>query len=275
VDSLCCFFAEEGFLFLKRGYLPFLSTKDMPEPWLYSDCAYVREESSANVSAQDYRRFLQQQYKNLPQTLKDLMDFDYFEQQSEVKREQIEQTLIEQRHQSDAIAPFSAERLQDWRILSLYESWQDLQLWHLAANKGEGLVIEFALEKSGFQTQGYSEQHQHLAKINAVDAWLPDDALYYLFNRPQQGGQEYNEWRLARPLSSADRHVSVNKVSKAMYRLPNKAVKRIILGYRCSQEYCQQVKHYLSQDINYRHVECVQAQLDPKTLCLQLVAIGG
>jgi len=245
----------------------------MPEPWLYSDCAYVMDESSGNVSAQDYRRFLQQQYKNLPQSLKDLMDFDYFEQQSEAKREQIEQTLIEQRHQSDAIAPFSAGRLQDWRILPLYESWQNVRLWHLAANKGKGLVIEFARSESGFQTQNDEEQRQHLAKVKSVDAWLPDDALYYLFNRPQQGDQEHDEWRLVRPLSSADRLVNMNKRSKAMYRLPNKAVKRVILGYRCSQEYCQQVKHYLSQDINYRHVECVQAQLDPKTLCLQLVTI--
>ena len=245
----------------------------MPEPWFYSDCAYVVDEFSANVSAQDYRRFLQQQYKNLPQSLKDLMDFDYFEQQSEAKREQIEQTLIEQRHQSDAIAPFSAGRLQDWRILPLYESWQNVQLWHLAANKGKGLVIEFARSESGFQTQNYGEQRQHLAKVKSVDAWLPDDALYYLFNRPQQGDQEYDEWRLVRPLSSADRLVNMNKRSKAMYRLPDKAVNRVILGYRCSQKYCQQVKHYLSQDINYRHVECVQAQLDPKTLCLQLVTI--
>lgn len=273
MDSLCCFLAEEGFLFLKRGYLPFLSTTDLPEPWLYSDCAYVMDEFSANVSAQDYRRFLQQQYKNLPQSLKDLMDFDYFEQQSEAKREQIEQTLIERRHPSGVIVPFSAEELQDWRILPLYESWQDLQLWQLAANKGEGLVIEFALAESGFQTERYGEQRQYLDKVKAVDAWLPDDLLYYLFNRPRQDNQKYHEWRLARSLSSADRHVSVNKVSKAMYRLPNKAVTRIILGYRCRQEYCQEVKHYLSRDINYRHVECVQAQLNPKTLRLQLVTI--
>jgi hypothetical protein len=40
-----------------------------------------------------------------------------------------------------------------------------------------------------------------------------------------------------------------------------------------SAEYCQQVKLYLSQDIFYRHCECVQAQLDPQTMRLQLVAI--
>jgi hypothetical protein len=62
-------------------------------------------------------------------------------------------------------------------------------------------------------------------------------------------------------------------VMRSLYRLPSKAVKRVILGYRCPPEYCQQVKQYLSQDINYRHAECVQAQLNPKTLCLQLVRI--
>jgi hypothetical protein len=32
------------------------------------------------VSAQDYCRFLQQQYQGLPESLKDMMTFDYFEQ---------------------------------------------------------------------------------------------------------------------------------------------------------------------------------------------------
>jgi hypothetical protein len=32
------------------------------------------------VSAQDYCRFLQQQYQGLPESLKDMMTFNYFEQ---------------------------------------------------------------------------------------------------------------------------------------------------------------------------------------------------
>lgn len=272
MNTLYCFLATEGLIFLKRGYLPFSSPGQMPEPWLQSDCAYFAEESVV-VSAQDYRRFLQQQYQNLPPSLKEMMDFDYFEQQSEAKRTQIEQSLIAQKQQTESVKPFSVVRLQDWRILSMHEHWQDMQLWQSMAAAGQGLVLEFSLGESGYQAKNYNQQAQHFGAVKLVKSWLPEDDLYYLFNRPHKGSINQHEWRLVRALETADRQVEVKGAARAMYRLPTKAVKRVILGYRCSPEYCQQVKQYLSQDINYRHTECVQAQLNPKTLCLQTVAI--
>jgi hypothetical protein len=272
VNSLYCFLATEGLIFLKRGYLPFSAPAQMPEPWLQADCAHLAAESIA-ISAQDYRRFLQLQYENLPPSLKEMMNFDYFEQQSEAKRAQIEQSLIAQKQQAEVVKPFSAQRLKDWRILSMYEHWQDMQLWQSMAASGQGLVIELGINASGFQAQNYNQQAQHLAAVKLVKSWLPEDDLYYLFNRPQKSSSNQHEWRLVRALEAADRQVEVKGAARAMYRLPAKAVKRIILGYRCSPEYCQQVKQYLSQDINYRHTECLQAQLDPKTLCLQAVAL--
>ena len=99
--------------------------------------------------------------------------------------------------------------------------------------------------------------------------------MYYFFNRPKAVANSNTEleWRLLRTVKAADRIIAVQNAERAMYRLPAKAVKRIILGFCCSVEYCQQVKTYLSQDINYRHVECLQAQLDPNTMRLQQVAI--
>jgi hypothetical protein len=272
LNSLYCFLATEGLTFLKRGYFPFSSPAQMPEPWLQPDCHYLAQESF-EVSAQEYRLFLQQQYQGLPKSLKDMMTFDYFEQQSEAKRAQIEQSLIAQKQHSDVVKPFATERLQDWRILSMFKHWQNIQLWQSMSASGKGLVIEFDLNTSGFQTQDYNQQAQHLAAVNQVGSWLPEDDLYYFFNRPQDGSLHHHEWRLVRKLDAADRHIEVKGVMRSLYRLPSKAVKRVILGYRCPPEYCQQVKQYLSQDINYRHAECVQAQLNPKTLCLQLVRI--
>lgn len=272
MNTLYCFLAAEGLLFLKRGYLPFSSPENLPEPWLQPGCVYLTEDTM-EVSAQDYRRFLQLQYQNLPSSLKEMMSFDYFEQQSEVKREEIEQSLIAQKTQAMAVKPFSVTGLNDWRILSIFNKWQDFQLWQSLAASGQGLVIEFGVEASGFKSSSYNEQAQHFSAVKHVGSWLPEDDLYYVFNRPQEDQQDRGEWRLVRKAAAADRHVNVKGDSRAMYRLPCKAVTRIILGYRCSPEYCLQVKRYLSQDINYRHTQCVQAQLDPKTLCLQLVAI--
>lgn len=273
MNSLYCFLATEGLIFLKRGYLPFLTPAQLAEPWLQSDCVY-KAENSVEVSAQDFRQYLKQQYQNLPANLKGMVTFDYFVQQSEGKRSQIEQSLTAQKQQAQGSQPLSPDRIKNWRALTLYESWKTMDLWQSMAASGQGLVLEFDIASSGFRNGSYNQQAQHLAVINHVPDWLPEDDLYFFFNRPKNDSINQHEWRLIRPLDAADRQIEVKGAVRAMYRLPAKAIKRVILGYRCNPQQCLQVKQYLAQDINYRHVECVQAQLDPKSMSLQLVAIG-
>lgn len=273
MNSLYCFLAAEGLIFLKRGYLPFIAPAQLAEPWLQADCVY-QIENNTEVSAQDFRQHLKQQYQNLPANLKGMVTFDYFVQQSEGKRDQIERSLLAQKQKIEGAQPFSPGRVNNWRILTLFENWKAMNLWQSLAASGQGVVLEFDVASSGFRNGSYNQQAQHLSAINHVPAWLPEDDLYYLFNRPKIESINQHEWRLIRPLGAADRQVEVKGASRAMYRLPTKAIKRVILGYRCNAQQCLQVKQYLAQDINYRHVECVQAQLDPKSMSLQLVAIG-
>ncbi len=281
MNSLYCYLASEGLVFLKRGYLPFFAPEQMPEPWLQKNSCY-QSSSEPILAAVDFSLHLQQQYQKLPSHLRDMVSFEYFEQQSQNKREQIEQSMVVQKKQQD-IKPFLSERVKDWRLLSLFESWHNISRWQQNAASGLGLVVEFDLAKSGFQAASYNQQAQHFSAINWVGHWQPTDDLYYLLNRPlslasingssKEGSEGDVEWRLLRSLKAADRKIKLQGSERAMYRLPTRAVKRVILGYCCSQEYCQEVKSYLSKDINYRHVDCVQAQIDPKTMGLQQVAI--
>jgi hypothetical protein len=273
VNSLYCYLASEGLIFLKRGYLPFISPEQSSEPWLQLDSIY-QTATQPSIAAEDFRQHLQQQYQNLPQHLRDMVSFDYFVQQSQGKRDQIEQSMVAQKQQQE-VKPFHPERVQEWRLLSLFEAWDQIPQWH-NIGAGQGLVLEFDIGQSGFSSSAYNDQAQHLCEIKAVSHWQPLDDLYYLFHRPlpmEEGDAEGLEWRLIRSIAAADRKIAVQGTERAMYRLPAKAVKRVILGYRCSRENCLQVKEYLSQDIHYRHVECVQAQLDPRTMRLQQVAI--
>lgn len=248
--------------------------QQLPEPWLQQGCCY-KSIDKPTLSSQDFRQYLQQQYKKLPDHLREMINFDYFEQQSQGQRSKIEQTMISQKAEVHGVEPFSLERIKDRRILSLFTDWDCLPLWHQNAAEGQGLVIEFDVAKSGFQAPSYNDQAQHLGAIQQVDSWQPVDDLYYFFNQPSATcrGSLAQEWRLLRAVKAADRIIAVQKAERAMYRLPAKAVKRIILGYRCSAEYCLQVKNYLNQDINYRHAECLQAQLDPQTMRLQQASI--
>lgn len=282
MNSLYCYLGSEGLIFLKRGFLPFQSLEQLPEPWLQSAAFYQAQKESL-PSAQDYQLHLEQQYQKLPQHLRVMVNFEYFVQQSQAKREQIEKSLVKQNTERSVGAEFDLARLQDWRVLRLNTAWDDIDSWQQLAAKGQGLIIEFDLANCGFKSADYNQHAQHFSELTAVKYWRPMDDLYYLFNRPllntkANGEQESikaqtQEWRLARSIQAADRKIEVQGANRAMYRLPAKAVKRIILGYCCQADYCQQVKTYLKQDIHYRHVDCVQAQLDTRTMQLQQVSL--
>lgn len=269
-----CFLGIEGLIFLKRGYLPFVASTQLSDPWLQPNTSY-QQQGELKISGESFRQHLQQQYQALPDNLRSMISFEYFEQQSLSKRDQIEQSVVLKNQQSAAV-PFDYQKISDWRLLTLYSSWLPIHLWQQLGAEGKGMVVEFEIAKSDFKGTSYNQHAQHFACVQSVQHWQPSDDLYYLFHRPSsdEGSvSDHCEWRLARKVESADRQIEVKGAARAMYRLPAKAVKRVILGYACSAEYCAQVKLYLSQDINYRHCECVQAQLDPQTMRLQLVTI--
>lgn len=271
MNTLYCFLGAEGLIFLKRGYLPFLDPTQLADPWLQPQTAY-QSQATPKLSAEDFRQHLQQQYQELPDNLRGMISFEYFEQQSLNKRDDIEKSMVIKKHQQ-AVKPFTSKAVADWRVLSLYSTWQPIQFWQQFGAAGQGVVVEFDSSKGGFKVDSYNQHAQHLSKIKCVQHWQPLDDLYYLFNRPRHDDSDELEWRLVRKLDAADRQIEVGGANRAMYKIPTKAIKRVILGYGCSEEYCQQVKLYLSQDIYYRHCGCVQAQLDPQTMRLQLVTI--
>ena len=96
MKSLYCYLASEGLIFLKRGYIPFLMSQQLSEPWLQEDSCY-QSVNEPSLSAQDFREYMQQQYKKLPDHLREMVSFDYFEKQSQGQRKKIEQSMVEQK----------------------------------------------------------------------------------------------------------------------------------------------------------------------------------
>lgn len=276
MSTVYLFLASEGLVFLKKGFIPFYDTEQLPEPWLKLGSAY-RLTNTQVLSDQDFYNYLKQQYENLPAHVRAMVSFDYFFQQSQHKKPQIEQSIRSQNSSAiEQALPMLAERLSDMRILNVFDDWQNLSLWHSMAAAGQGIVVELSVSSFGFYQTEYNGQAQSFSAVNLVDSWLPDNDLYYLFNRPRSLSMDTTnagERRLVRHVSAADRNVVVQGQEVAMYRLPAKAVARVILGFRCHADYCKSVKQYLSQDIHYRHVECVQAQLNPSKLQLEQVCI--
>lgn len=277
MSPLYCFFAAEGLVFLKRGYLPFCSPVQLADPWMQLNSQY-QQHAAPSLALEDFHHHLQQQYEQLPDNLRSMISFDYFVQQSQGKREQIEASLVNKQRQRVPI--FNSSSVQNWRILELFSQWQDANLWQKFSASGQGLVVEFDVHSPSFTSDTYNNQAQHFSQVKQVEHWEPCDDVYYFFNQPTathdleaNNSSRQQVWRLIRPLAAADRQIEVQAAVRAMYRLPCRAVRRVILGYGCSTDYCQQVQLYLSQDIHYRHVECLQAQISPKTMRLEAVSL--
>ena len=81
MNLLYYFFGTEGFILLKRGYLPFLSPSQLPDPWLQTNTTY-QDQIRPQLDAADFRQHLKDQYQELPENLRSMISFEYFEQQS-------------------------------------------------------------------------------------------------------------------------------------------------------------------------------------------------
>ena len=77
MKSLYCFLGAEGLIFLKRGYLPFLSSAQLADPWLQPGVKF-QQQVKPSVAEEDYRQHLQQQYQQLADNLRAMISFEYF-----------------------------------------------------------------------------------------------------------------------------------------------------------------------------------------------------
>lgn len=271
MSLLSLYLGNEGLTFLKKGLIPFQRCDELPQPWLSQSCAY-KNQSSRQISAQAYQQQLQLQYEKLPAHLKAMVTFEYFCQQSEKKRPAIEKAIKNSDVKKPDLTP-----LLDLRVLCLHDSPQHLPTWLLKSQQGKGLVLDIDPRSAGWATESYGEYPQRLAALKTTAQWLPDEVEYWLTHQPQIAAEEagVKEWRLIRHLAAADKTIAVKQAERALYKLPFKAVRRIIFGYQWDQGALQEAQTYLDQDLNLRHIQQVQLAVNPVNMALEELELNS
>lgn len=263
MPSLYLYLGSEGLTFLKSGLLPFLRPVELAQPFLAKHPAYqvVRQNK---LSQKDYISHLKQQYARLPDHLRSMVSFEYFAEQSEKKRTQIEAGI--QKSESNLI---SCPDLSGYRLLRLFSDPRLLTQWQ--GKLDNGLVLELDARSSGWQLEDYRGQPQMLAELRSVDNWLPDSHQDWLSQQPGSYSDSEGEWRLIRTLPSADKMIQVKGQERAMYRLPYKGLKRVIVGPGWLRQRRDSLQTYIKQDLNLRQAKLAQLQLDPATMELAVI----
>jgi len=266
VSSLFLYLGSEGLTFLKSGLLPFLRPGELGQPFLSERPSYQAIQQN-KLSQKDYIQHLQQQYQKLPDHLRNMVSFDYFVEQSEKKRSEIEAGI-----QRVTSAPISCPDLSQYRILRLFSEPALLSLWQGRGDSGMALELDIGL--CGWLSEEYRGERQILAELKSVDSWLPEQQEDWLLQQPSSYSECPGEWRLLRSLTAADRLIQVTGQERAMYRLPYQGLKRIIAGNGWQPESLASLQAYVKRDLNLRQAQLAQLQLDPLTMDLEVIDLG-
>jgi len=261
--SLFIYLGKEGLTFLKSGLLPFVRPQELDQPFLAGNTAFAQLQQQ-QINHQDYLQHLKQQYQKLPDHLKSMVTFEYFVEQSEKKRPQIEAGI--QQAESGVV---KRPDLSDYRILRCFSNAAGISLW--AGKEQSGLVLEIDPAGAGWRGAHYGKQPQKLGCLNSVEHWAPQHDLDWLLNQPMAYGVNADEeWRLVRPLASADKVIEIKGQERAMYRLPYKALRRVIVGCRWDDQKLKEIQSYMQRDLNLRQSQLAQLQLNPASMELMI-----
>jgi hypothetical protein len=248
---------------LKLGRLPVTSVEQSPHPFLRN--SPMADSRHQGVGQDEYQQELKRQYQALPDNLKGMVSFEYFQQQSEQKRDQIEQAILKRKSgPSDSIC-YDLSKYFQLGYLPLFSSATHYGLWLTRACQHQGICLELDAEHAAFQ--GQSGQPALLKAVSyGADKPVhsePENPFPGLFTLPEEMSQE-KEWRLVRFL----KHFGQAE-SGAVFSIPRGLIRAIYLGAAVPEAQQQALAEWLKLDMNYKSVPLFRVVIDPYQLLLR------
>jgi hypothetical protein len=193
---------------------------------------------------------------------------------------------------SEAVKGFIELLGNSFGILSLTTRRDNDLMWAHYAADHTGMVLEFDTRHdffnlpqiededfTGAQPVAYSPDRPTLKNIDHfldpsykadVKTWEP-----FILTKSQSWAYE-DEWRMIRPLKSADKTISTDKGGKPLdnpihlFTLPIACVTGLILGAQMSQDKRQTVVDLIASDPCYAHIALSQAKISNHTFALDI-----
>ncbi|WP_353237120.1 DUF2971 domain-containing protein [Limnohabitans sp.] len=160
-------------------------------------------------------------------------------------------------------------------VFCLSEVPDSLLMWAHYGASHEGFVVEFDACHPYFD-EAISEEDdlRHIRRVQYREtrpsAQLSEMSASELFLVKSQHWAYENEWRIVRPLDSADKILPGDPYPTSLFRIPKDAVTGVIFGARIKQEKIFAIRQDIAENFKQKNVSLRQAMPDASHFLLQL-----
>ena len=159
--------AESSLALLRDARLAFQAVEQLQDPFL-SKQAESAAPPRRQVSQQEIEAELARQYQALPPHLAELISFDYFREQAQERRAELESTVLA-RDQRPTVDTLSAGQRQALALLRLFSSLTNPVLWERFGDQHRGLAVELDPQNEALRAPFYESKPQMLQAVNYAD----------------------------------------------------------------------------------------------------------
>lgn len=251
------FLSASSWNLLKHHKLPFVKASVLEDPFLNASNE-KRVQSEPAMSEEAYQNLLGSQYEALPDNLKGLIDFEYFCQQAESKRE-----AIQSNHQTTKQwSAINHKRYSGLGVLRLFEVDAISMLhWSLVGLGHKAMLWVMDLNDATIDRWLYGQPHKW-AKVKYTKVRPEKDSaleFQHLFHQPASLSM-LKEWRLVLPWSLAREGVN----------LPFDALQEVRFGALFDASTRQEIHRYSHFDSQFRSLNYQQVSVPRERFELSL-----
>ncbi|AJQ92962.1 hypothetical protein [Gynuella sunshinyii] len=252
---------DAGLAMLRKGSIPLETETLNQNPFLQN---HPFDDPQQTVSEEHYRQELYRQYTQLPELLRGAVSFDYFCQQSEAKRSDIESAL-KRKSVADNPPKKYPEQWKKLATLSLFEPLEHFGLWQYRGNHHLGLALQLNCQSPAFASKPSEpamlkpviyEQDRHITA--SADTPFPG-----CLSLPPEIQSE-QEWRLLKPLQFQTKGLTLTR----------NTLTRVVFGARCPETAIAELRKSLALDMRYKSLRYARMVLHPDKLKLRVQILG-
>ncbi|EAT13076.1 hypothetical protein HF888_00505 [Bermanella marisrubri] len=262
------FLLEKDLPLFKSRWIYFPDTSDLQDPYLFHE--HVVEAKQEPMSQQQFEAAVRAMYMALDDHMKAIVSEEYYLQQAQKNRGNIEKQLRQQQAKQQTPAAKHNEYYRQACMLRVFGSIYWDALWQYQGYAHKGIAIQWDVQHAFFQSAKAEGGPQLFANVEYEDARpefpSKENPFPALLRRPEHWAWQ-QEARLIRPKRTApkkDHH-------KHYYKVPKDAVMAVYLGLQAAKSVEESMLKLLQYDLQFRHLKLFRMQ--PSDRYLRLVAV--
>lgn len=259
------FLSEKDLSLFKSRWLCFLNTSDLQDPYLFHE--HVVQAKQEPMSQQEFESAVRKMYVALEDHMKAIVSEEYYLQQAQKNRHNIEQQLRQQQAKQQTPAAKHNDYYRKACLLRLFSQIHLDALWQYQGFAHKGIAIEWDLQHAFFQSDKAEGGPQLFANVEYEDARpefpSKENPFPALLRRPEHWSWQ-QEARLIRPKRTApkkDHH-------KHFYKVPKEAMLAIYLGLETTKSVEKSLLKLVQYDLQFRHLKLFRMQSSNRYLRL-------